>query len=271
MTRLCSKRCAFRATGREGGRRGGMKTSVAALTLASIALGGCSMVRELPAPNPPAHITPALRVTPDLRGDGTLVAIGTDTPARIEEVTSVDAHIESSTSRSTTSGRNSSGQSELFDEENYTSSETTSEHRRPVCFSPCATKLAVGKHTFRVFSLEPDGPSALVSLDVGQRSVAFRYTVPQATPGSFAGWMIGKAMWGLGLAATVVGGLILGIGLAGSGNEDAKVTSAIAGGVTAGIGLVFTGSGIAIQSLSRGTHTPGRGTAWTQDPPYVSP
>lgn len=242
--------------------------ALVACTLAS----GCSEIRELSAPNPPPHILPALRVTPVLPANGeTTVGIGTDTPAKIDEIVGTDTEHEEWRSSSSSSRTNSAGKSETFDVEYSSFIDSSTERRRPVCLSPCVTTFAPGTHLLRVFSAEPDGPSSVVSLKVERDPLALRYTVAQGTPLSVPAWIAGKALWGLGLAATIIGGLILGVGVGNAPDDDHRLTSGLVGGITAGVGLILFGTGIAIQNAARGELTPGRGSAWSHDPPYLAP
>ncbi|HEX7604293.1 MAG TPA: hypothetical protein VF316_21895 [Polyangiaceae bacterium] len=233
---------------------------------------GCSEMRTLPPPEPPPHVLPTLRITPVLPSNGeTVVGISTDTPANVDEIVAYDEKSYSDEKKTSSSETNSTGHSETFDFEYSTFSVTSTERRHPVCLSPCVTTFAPGVHVLRVFSLAPDGPSSVVSLKVDRSPLAFRYTVASGKPSSFPGRLAGQMLWGIGIAATVLGGLILGVGLAGAPDAEHRLTSGLVGGITAGAGLILIGTGIAVENAFRGVLIPGRGATWTQDPPYIAP
>lgn len=247
---------------------GRQRLSATILLTTIAALCGCSEVRLLPPRSTPERIAPTLRVTPVVPDHGTVIGIGTDVPATVEEIVRVDEEFKTYQSQRTERQTGSDGHDEWVTVSYSTFTQSASELRHPICVSPCVTALEPGRHILRIRSNEPDGPSSVLSLTVAQSPLAIRYDVAQGKPMSLAGWIAGKALWGVGLAATIIGGLILGVGMAGAKDDDHRLTSGIVGGITAGVGIILFGTGIAIQNGARGELVPGSGSVWSQDQPY---
>jgi len=190
----------------------------------------------LPPPAVPEQVMPPMAASAPAEPNMGVVAIATDEPSIVEEIT---GHMEGVTS----GGRVVSGLT-----------------YKTVCRqTPCATDLAFGGHDLRMTSLTDPNHNGTGSITVGPQPIDYRYALGHNLDAHMGG--IGAIS--LGFTAMVIGPVFIGIGNAGGSGPN--FTPYGYASLLGGIALTVLGG--LLLSAGRGTMQDGTGVQWTPSAP----